>query len=167
LHEFIREKNAANNKARMVAGYCWDWVSKKSPGASDIRIGDYAATWNLDSHGQAWIIHPESVAQVGCIHTSQGLEIDHVGVIVGPDLVVRNGQVITDPSKRSKMDKSVFGWKKRSKADPVATAVQTDRIIKNTYRTLMTRGQKSCSIYFTDSETRDYFKARLGSRSYE
>ena len=56
----------------------------------------------------------------------------------------------------------MFGWKKRAKQDAAATAVQTDRIIKNTYRTLMTRGQKGCYVYFTDDETREYFKGRLG-----
>jgi DUF2075 family protein len=162
LHKVIREKNAPNNKARMLAGYCWEWISKKKPSEKDIRIGDYAATWNLDEHGQAWIIQPDSVNEVGCIHTSQGLEIDYVGVIIGPDLVARNGSVITDPAKRAKGDKSVFGWKKRLKQDAAATAQQTDLIIKNTYRTLMTRGQKGCYVYFTDPETKEYFMARLG-----
>jgi hypothetical protein len=161
MHERIKEKNAEKNKARMVAGYCWEWISKKNTALKDIRIGTYGATWNLIDDGQAWIIQPDSVEQVGCIHTCQGLEIDYVGVIVGPDLVVRDGIVITDPSKRAKGDKSVSGWKKRAKQDAVATAVQTDRIIKNTYRTLMTRGQKGCYVYFTDPETRDYFRSRL------
>jgi DUF2075 family protein/DNA replication protein DnaC len=161
MHAVIKEKNAEKNKARMVAGYCWEWISKKNPALKDIHIGSYAATWNLDEHGQAWIIQPDSVDEVGCIHTSQGLEIDYVGVIVGPDFVVREGTVITDPSKRAKADKSVFGWKKRARQDAAATAVHTDRIIKNTYRTLMTRGQKGCYVYFTDQETREYFKSRL------
>ena len=101
------------------------------------------------------------MSEVGCIHTSQGLEIDYVGVIIGPDFVVRNGQVVTDPSERAKGDKSVFGWKKAARADAVATAIQTDLIIKNTYRTLITRGQKGCYVHFTDPETREYFKNRL------
>lgn len=161
LHDAIIEKNKINNKARMVAGYCWDWVSKKNPGLKDIKIGSYEATWNLDKHGQAWIVQPDSVSEVGCIHTCQGLEVDYVGVIVGPDLIVRNGRVITSPEERSTMDKSIFGWKKLLKEDPELTKKRLDLIIKNTYRTLMTRGTKGCYIYFTDKETEEYFRRYL------
>jgi DUF2075 family protein len=162
LHDWIRVKNKENNKARMVAGYCWDWVSKKQPQLRDIRIGKYEATWNLDSHGQAWIIHPESVSEVGCIHTSQGLELDYVGVIVGDDFVVRDGHAVTQPERRSSMDRSVHGWRALMKKDPGGTAERLDAIIKNTYRTLMTRGQKGCYVYFVDPETRRYFESRMG-----
>jgi hypothetical protein len=96
LHEEIILKNKEKNKARMVAGYCWKWISGKNSLLKDIIIGDYKATWNLKSDGQAWIIKPDSVSEVGCIHTCQGLEVDYVGVIVGKDLIVRNGKVITD-----------------------------------------------------------------------
>ncbi len=89
LHNWLREKNKEKNKARVVAGYCWDWVSKKQPQLRDIVIDSYEATWNLDTDGQAWIIKPDSVSEVGCIHTCQGLELDYVGVIVGADLVAR------------------------------------------------------------------------------
>ncbi len=141
----------------MVAGYCWKWVSKKRPELRDIVIDEYQATWNLDTDGQAWIIKPNSVEEVGCIHTCQGLEVDYIGVIVGPDLIVRNGKVITVPEARASTDKSVHGWKKLMKENPEATKAQLDAIIKNTYRTLMTRGQKGCYVYSTDSETQEYF----------
>ncbi len=144
-----------------MAGYCWKWVSKKNPVLKDIVIGDYKATWNLDSDGQVWIIKPDSVNEVGCIHTCQGLEVDYIGVIVGPDLIVRNNEVITQPLERASYDKSVHGWKKRMKEKPHETKKMLDDIIKNTYRTLMTRGQKGCYVYFVDQETRQYFEARL------
>lgn len=158
LHNIIREKNREKNKARLVAGYCWKWISKRTPQLKDIVIGDYKATWNLDTDGQAWIIKPDSVSEVGCIHTCQGLELDYVGVIVGPDLIVRNGKIITQPTERASTDKSVHGWKSRYRENPDATMARLDRIIKNTYRTLMTRGQKGCYVYFVDDETRQYFE---------
>lgn len=160
LHKLIRERNR-RNKARMVAGYCWNWISKKKPLLNDIKIGDYRATWNLQTDGQAWIIKPDSVSEVGCIHTCQGLEVDYIGVIVGPDLVVRGGSVQTRPAERSSMDRSIHGWKKLVKSDPEGGAARLDTIIKNTYRTLMTRGQKGCYVYFTDEETRRHFAERL------
>jgi DUF2075 family protein len=115
LHNLIKEKNKEKNKARMLAGYCWDWVSKRNPLMKDIVIGSYRATWNLDSDGQAWIIKPESVSEVGCIHTSQGLEVDYVGVIIGQDMVERDGKIITVPEARASTDKSIHGWKKMIK----------------------------------------------------
>ena len=72
LHAAIEAKNAGN-KARVVAGYCWPWRSKTDASAIDIEIGaTYRRRWNLDTDGSLWIIAPESIAQVGCIHTCQG-----------------------------------------------------------------------------------------------
>jgi len=163
LHEEIIEKNKSKNKARMVAGYCWKWISKKNPKLKDIQIGNYKATWNLDKDGQAWIIQPDSVTEVGCIHTCQGLEVDYVGVIVGPDLIVRGDKVVTVPEARASTDKSIHGWKKLTKEDPERTVRRLDAIIKNTYRALMTRGTKGCYVYFVDKETEKYFRTRLGA----
>ena len=161
LRDIIVDKNHARNKARIVAGYCWKWVSKRKPELKDIVIGDFEATWNLDSDGQAWIIKPESVNEVGCIHTSQGLEVDYIGVIIGPDLIVRNGIVITDATKRASSDKSVHGYKKMLKDEPEQAKQLADAIIKNTYRTLMTRGQKGCYVYSTDPETQEYLMSHM------
>ncbi len=164
LHNLIREKNKEKNKARLVAGYCWKWISKRNPQLKDIVIGNYRATWNLDTDGQAWIIKPESVSEVGCIHTCQGLELDYVGVIVGPDLVARNGEIITQPQERASTDKSIHTWKSLIKKEPETTKKRLDAIIKNTYRTLMTRGQKGCYVYFVDDETRQYFEKCIDSQ---
>jgi DUF2075 family protein len=163
LHNAIRQKNEVNNKARVVAGYCWDWKSKKTPKAFDIEFPEYGykAQWNLDDDGSTWIIKPNSVEQVGCIHTCQGLELDYVGVIVGPDFVVRNGEVITDAFKRSNMDQSIKGFKGGLKTNRANNLALADAVIKNTYKTLMTRGMKGCYVYFTDEETRAHFKALL------
>jgi len=163
LREIIFEKNKEKNKARMVAGYCWDWVSKKNKNLMDVVIPEHSfeMQWNLSSHGNLWILMPESVKEIGCIHTCQGLELDYIGVIIGPDLIVRNGEVITDPSKRAKTDKSLHGFKKLLKEKPEVAKRRADLIIKNTYRTLMTRGMKGCYVYFTDKETEEYFKKML------
>lgn len=161
LREVIFEKNKINNKARLVAGYCWNWISKKDKGEFDIVIPefDFNMRWNLATDGNLWIIKPESVNEVGCIHTCQGLDLDYVGVIVGDDLLVRNGKVLVDPSKRAKTDASLKGYKIMLKNNPDEAKRQISLLIKNTYRTLMTRGMKGCYVYFTDKETRDYFKS--------
>jgi DUF2075 family protein len=98
------------------------------------------------------------VSEIGCIHTCQGLELDYVGVVIGEDLVVRDGQVITDANKRSSQDRSIRGFKSMYKQNPKEAHAAADRIIKNTYRTLMTRGQKGCFVFCVDKETNEYFK---------
>ena len=107
---------------------------------------------------------PNSVDEVGCIHTCQGLEVDYIGVIIGPDLVARGGKLITLPDKRSKMDKSLSGYKSLLKTDPVEARGRADRIIRNTYRTLLTRGLKGCYVFCTDPETQAYFSQRSRAR---
>ncbi len=163
LRDFIFEKNKESNKARLVAGYCWNWVSKKTRGVKDIVIPDFnfAMQWNLATDGNLWIMAPESVSEVGCIHTCQGLEVDYVGVIIGDDFVVRDGKVVTNPSKRAKTDASLKGYQKELAINPGAAREKADKIIKNTYRTLMTRGMKGCYVYFVDKETEQYFRDRM------
>ncbi len=158
LRDIIFEKNKINNKARLVAGYCWDWVSRNDKNLNDITIGDFGMKWNLASDGNLWIIAKESVNEVGCIHTCQGLEVDYVGVIVGDDFVIRNGKVVTQPKNRAKTDKSLNGYQKLRKDYKEVADTKADLIIKNTYRTLMTRGMKGCYVYFTDEETGEWFK---------
>ncbi|MGH8074943.1 MAG: DNA/RNA helicase domain-containing protein [Lysobacter sp.] len=163
LHRLIAEKNTVNNKSRVVAGYCWDWKSKRTADANDIVIPEhgYERRWNLDVDGSLWITAPNSIEEVGCIHTCQGLELDYVGVLIGPDLLSRDGDLITDPTGRSKMDRSIRGYKKMMESDPDGTRDRVDRIIRNTYRTLLTRGMKGCYVYATDEETRAHLRAAL------
>lgn len=166
LYREIVAKNQSSNKARLVAGYCWDWKGKKDPTIRDVTIPEhgFAMRWNLGSDGGLWIVKPESVNEIGCIHTCQGLELEYVGVIVGPDLVVRDGEVQVDAGKRSSQDSSILGYKSMVKTDPARARMMADRIVKNTYRTLMTRGQKGCFVYCVDAETNEYFK-QLGSNA--
>ena len=163
LRDIIFEKNKENNKARLVAGYCWDWKSKNDKKANDIIIPEhnFAMKWNLAVDGSLWIQMPNSVNEIGCIHTCQGLEVDYVGVIIGKDLIVREGKVLVDPSKRSKQDQSIKGYKSLLLKEPEKAKEITRSIIKNTYRTLMTRGMKGCYIWAEDEETRSYFKNYL------
>tara|TARA_Y100000031_G_scaffold127432_1_gene145094 strand:+ start:7947 stop:9815 length:1869 start_codon:yes stop_codon:yes gene_type:complete len=162
LKKLIFEKNKIKNKARLLAGYCWDWKKegKNKSSVSDINIGKLSMSWNL-GNTSTWAIDKESVNEVGCIHTSQGLEFDYVGVIIGPDLKYENGEVVTDFTKRAKTDKSLWGIKKLAKEHPQQAKKIADEIIKNTYRTLMTRGMKGCYIYCCDKKLQEYIKSRV------
>ena len=165
MEHIVIEKNRIRNRARILAGYCWNWPkdTRNDVNYHDIKIGDYGISWNLDG-GDAFAINPNSVHEAGCIHTSQGLEFDYVGVIIGDDMRYENGEIVTDYSKRAKTDQSMKGIKGLAKDDPEKASQLADEIIKNTYRTLMTRGMKGCYVYCTDSELAAYLKERLKSR---
>lgn len=160
LHAAIESRNTSN-RARVVAGYCWPWNSKKDPKRQDVVIGDYQRQWNLDQDGSLWIVAPDSVQQIGCIHTCQGLEVDYVGVIIGPDLVMENGMLKSVPRARDRHDKTMKGFVKMSKEQPAEANRLADTIIKNTYRTLMTRGMKGCYVYATDPKLAQYLRSRI------
>ena len=152
MRDELRKLNQKNNKARMLAGYCYNWVSKSNPDVFDIELKNgFKAQWNF-SGTATWAIDEDSFEQVGCIHTSQGLEFDYCGVIIGKDLVYRDGQVIPDPKQRAKTDQSLRGCK-----DPLLAK----RIIRNTYKTLLSRGQKGCFVFCEDTALTAYIKKTL------
>lgn len=145
-----------------MAGYCWEWPKSNRLDVDHFDITlpehDFAISWNIEN---TWAIENSSVREAGCIHTAQGLEFDYVGVIIGDDLRMENGQLVTDFTKRAKTDQSLKGIKKLAKEDPEKAHALADPIIRNTYRTLMTRGQKGCFVYCTNPELQGYLKERL------
>ncbi len=152
MREVLREKNS-NNKARMIAGYCYEWISRDFKAAYDIKLpGNFRAQWNFTTDDFA--IDPESFEQVGCIHSTQGLEFEYVGIIIGNDLRYENGKVITDQNEIAESDHSSGVRRCRDKA-------LADRIIRNTYKTLLSRGQKGCFIYCENAPLADYIKNRI------
>jgi DUF2075 family protein len=164
LRDAIEEKNKINNKSRLVAGYCWEWPknNRRNPQFNDIIIPEYnfGISWNLEG-GELFAIGSESVKQAGCIHTVQGLEFDYVGVIIGDDLRYEDGMIVTDYTKRAKTDQSLKGINQLFNKNPEEAKKLSDKIIKNTYRTLMTRGMKGCYVYCTNKELGNYFKEKL------
>ena len=163
LRKAINEKDAAGEDARILAGYAWKWTSAKE-GNQDAQIEDveipefdFKMPWNSRSVGTTWAIDRSGIEQVGCIHTSQGLEFDYVGVIVGKDLGFDKDtmEFTTDPHEY--MD--VQG--RRGLMD---NPKELNRLVRNIYKILMTRGQKGCYVYFCDKETRKYFEKFLATK---
>lgn len=169
MQDLIIERNrTSHNRARILAGYCWNWnkEGKNDPNVYDIQIGDFRISWNL-KNTTTYAIDEDSIHEAGCIHTSQGLEFDYVGVIIGDDMRYENGHVITDFNKRARTDDSLKGIKKLYKENPELANKEADEIIKNTYRTLMTRGMKGCYVYCTDQRLAAYLKKCLETRKSE
>ena len=93
MQDLIIERNrTSHNKARILAGYCWEWIKegKNDSTVYDIQIGDFRISWNL-KNTTTYAIDEDSIHEAGCIHTSQGLEFDYVGVIIGDDMRYENG----------------------------------------------------------------------------
>ena len=126
----------------------------------DIKIGDFEISWNL-KNTTTFAIDENSVNEAGCIHTSQGLEFDYVGVIIGDDMRYENGKIVTDFTKRAQTDRSLRGIKSLYKEDSEKALSLADEIIKNTYRTLMTRGMKGCYVYCVDQRLAQYLRKCL------
>jgi hypothetical protein len=146
--------------ARMAAGYCWKWSdpTEHETLVPDVVIGDWSRPWNVKSErsvGDAppwslWATREGGFGQVGCVYTAQGFEYDYSGVIIGPDLVYRDGRFETDRSANK--DPAL----KRQTTD-----AEADRLIRNTYKVLLTRGLRGTLIYSTDPETQRFLTSLM------
>lgn len=155
MEAFLQDRVSERYGARMSAGYCWPWSPEPKSGASlpmDVVIGEWARPWNLRGDraiagappSALWATDPAGFGQIGCVYTAQGFEYDWSGVIIGPDLVWRGDRWITD---RTKSKDPVF---KKSTPD-----ADVDRLIRNTYKVLLTRGMVGTLVYSTDQETQE------------
>jgi len=160
LEAFLVARRAEGYGARMSAGYCWKWTTKITPAMTalptDVVIGDWSRPWNLYGDrsllgappAPLWATDPAGFGQVGCVYTAQGFEYDWSGVILGPDLVWRKDRWVTDRSA----SKDPSFTKATSDAD-------IDRLIRNTYKVLLTRGMVGTIVYSTDAETREKLRS--------
>ena len=153
LEDFLARRRAEGYGARMTAGYCWPWTKKTPPGGelpADVVIDDWARPWNVFGEravngappSALWATDPAGFGQVGCVYTAQGFEYDWNGVIIGPDLVWRGDRWVTN---RTRSKDPAF---KKSTPD-----TDVDRLIRNTYKVLLTRGMVGTVLYATDPET--------------
>ncbi|WP_231387111.1 DUF2075 domain-containing protein [Nocardia sp. BMG111209] len=159
MENFLRDKNSDGWTARIAAGYCWPWSSPEPDGTlvNDVVIGDWSMPWNLRgirAVGDAppspvWASDPRGFGQVGCIYTAQGFEYDWAGVIIGPDLVVRNGHLVS--VREGNQDKAL----KHTKSNPVSDET-FDKSIRNIYKVLLTRGMRGVVIHAVDAETQEF-----------
>ncbi|MFG2131558.1 DNA/RNA helicase domain-containing protein [Streptomyces sp. NPDC048751] len=162
LEDFLLARRAEDYDARMSAGYCWKWTTKITPDMTtlptDVVIGQWARPWNVYGDRSVlgappaplWATDPAGFGQVGCVYTAQGFEYDWSGVIIGPDLVWRTDRWVTD---RTASKDPVF-----TKSTPDS---DIDRLIRNTYKVLLTRGMVGTIIYSTDPETREKLRTLI------
>lgn len=162
LEDFLVARRDEGYGARMSAGYCWKWTTKITPDMqalpADVVIGDWARPWNVYGDRSVfgappaplWATDKAGFGQVGCVYTAQGFEYDWSGVIMGPDLVWRTDRWVVD--RAASKDPSF------TKATPDD---HIDRLVRNTYKVLLTRGMVGTIIYSTDPETRDKLRSLI------
>ena len=143
-----------------MAGYAWEWTSVKNGNRNgdleDVKIPefDFSMPWNSRNLRSTWAVEKSGINQVGCIHTSQGLEFDYVGVIVGKDLRFDPESLEYFVDWDSYKDSA---GKKGLKNNPN----ELKKLVKNIYKVLMSRGMKGCYVYFMDKGTKEYFISRI------
>lgn len=156
LESRLRTLIGQGYQARISAGYCWDWSKPEVDYlVPDVQIGDWKRPWNNQSDKRVgaapgrpfWASDPAGFDQVGCIYTAQGFEYDYSGVIIGPDLVWRDGVWVA--RREYSHDRQVKG----------ADSEAFERAIKNTYKVLLTRGMRGTYVYSTDKETQEYLES--------
>ncbi|MFD1030187.1 DNA/RNA helicase domain-containing protein [Metaplanococcus flavidus] len=147
----LYEKVVKEKGGRLLAGYAWEWNTKRVNGELPkdviVEVHDFAMPWN-DPTRIDWAIHPEGADQIGCIHTVQGLEMEYVGIIIGNDLTYNPESQSIEVKRENFKDKGARPAKPKGKyeIDPL------DQLVRNTYKTLMTRGMKGCYVYCVDEE---------------
>jgi DUF2075 family protein len=156
MRSAIRARDAEVGLSRLVAGYAWDWKSRRDPSAFDISVDGVELRWN--STDKDWINSPGSLDEVGSIHTVQGYDLNYAGVIIGPDLRFSDsGAIVTDwDSYRDKKGKERTGH--------LAETFDDDDLlifIRNIYGVLLTRGMLGTYVYVCNPGLRERLRAAL------
>ena len=165
MESVLSARNDEGYGARLAAGYCWPWSDPTPDGrlVRDVQIGDSSRPWNLKgdrSIGGApaaalWASDPAGFGQVGCIYTAQGFEYDYAGVIIGPDLVWRDDRWVAVRSANKDPD---FRNRKR------VSDVDFDRLVRNVYKVLLTRGMRGVLIHSPDAQTNRFVESLVARK---
>lgn len=142
----IEKRNLEHGLARLVAGFAWPWASKRDKKAYDIEIQGEMLRWN--STASDWINSPNSVVEVGSIHTVQGYDLNYAGVIIGPELGYDRA------SGRITFNRDKYFDVKGKENNPTLGIFYSDedlrKYVLNVYRVLLTRGIKGTFVYIVD-----------------
>ncbi|MGJ8684705.1 MAG: DNA/RNA helicase domain-containing protein [Nonlabens sp.] len=154
IESFIKEIKSRDTEyglSRMIAGYSWKWISNKDESLLDINIENSNLRWN--STNIDWVNSPNALNEVGCIHTTQGYDLNYAGVIFGNE--------ITYSKEKDEIviiaDNYFDANGKQSITDPN----ELKEFIVNIYKTIMLRGIKGTYVYACDKELREYLSNHI------
>ncbi|MDF1628410.1 MAG: DUF2075 domain-containing protein [Alcanivoracaceae bacterium] len=153
MAEFVKNKNESVGLSRLVAGYSWPWISKNDPSKFDIDIDGALFRWN--STNTDWINRKGAENEVGCIHTTQGYDLNYTGVIFGNEIRFdRNTKEIFIDAEK---------YFDRLGKQSIESPEQLRKYILNIYKTIMLRGIKGTFVYACDKDLRDYLRNHIPS----
>ena len=153
--EIVRQNDSVG-LSRLIAGYAWKWVSRlrgKSH-VPDIVIDGVEMFWNRTQ--KDWVNTPNSINEVGSIHTIQGYDLNYAGVIIGKDLYLDPISKTIEFSRENYFDKK--GRENNRKRGIIYSYAEIAEFVKNIYRVLLTRGIRGTYIYVCDPALREYFR---------
>lgn len=147
----IRAHDQDHGLARLVAGYSWPWLSQQDPEAFDIQIEKTQLRWNRST--KDWINSEGSINEVGCIHTTQGYDLNYAGVIFGREIDFDpvNESIVIQPDL----------YHDRNGRVGIEDPDDLKRYILNIYQTLLMRGIRGTLVYAVNPELRAYLKRHV------
>ena len=151
MHTDLKKQDQKHGLCRMLAGYSWPWQSKNNNDAVDIEIDGAKFKWNT-THID-WINSDTAINEIGCIHTSQGYDLNYSGIIFGNEIKYNKklNQIEVDASKY---------FDAKGKQGVTDKALLKEYIL-NIYKTMMLRGIRGTYVYICDDNLRAYFKQHL------
>lgn len=150
----IRQKEKEVGLSRLVAGYSWEWKSRNA-NVPDIEIENLKLKWNSES--SEWINSKNAIDEVGCIHTTQGYDLNYTGVIFG-------NEISYDPVK-AEISIRAKNYHDRNGKSGIKDPQQLKSYIVNIYKTLMFRGIRGTFVYACDENLREYLRKYIFSDS--
>lgn len=161
--EEIHNKEIDYGLSRVMAGYGWKWSTKemsydqiKEAGLYDIDIEGEHLIWNTKA--SRWICSEHAIDEVGCIHTTQGFDLNFAGIIFGPEIDY-------DPIKKEIIINRKKFFDRNVKAG--ATDEELKQYIVNAYAVMMKRGIKGTYIYVVNDNLRRYLSGYFPSNKKE
>lgn len=148
----IHEREGEEGLARVLAGFAWEWKSKRDKHAADFIFPSSELKWN--TRVVDWVDSPTSIDEVGSIHTIQGYDLNYAGVIIGRDIRL-------DPSTgRLAFDRNNYFDKKGKQNNPGSKTTDAELLefVRNIYSVLLTRGMKGTYIHVVDPDLREHLR---------
>ncbi|WP_034536460.1 DUF2075 domain-containing protein [Carnobacterium inhibens] len=162
LYQAIREKAKDENSgiSRITATFDWEYVDKRKPEKDDywrVKIGNWSLPWNLQlpqmkeqkrkNRNLSWAEQEQTIDEVGSTFTIQGFDLNYAGVIIGPSVKYRNGEIVFDRSSSQNKKATRQRTLKNGKKEQFS-----DMLLKNELNVLLTRGVNGLYIYAVDEE---------------
>ena len=147
LYADLKKKEDEFGLSRLLSGYSWEWKSAKND-VPDITIEGLNLKWNTTN--EDWINSPNAFNEVGCIHTTQGYDLNYTGIIFGKEITYNQETKQIEINATQYFDKKG----KQGIEDPATLKAY----ILNIYKTMMLRGIRGTYVYVCDEGLREYFK---------